>query len=246
MGDPCIPGSLGCEPPVKNLNDGTHPRILTPLSGAIGTKPPPPTKLPHTSYGKQIRDDISSRIARPAFKKDGKGNIVSTLDRYMPYHHDQLALEGGQHFMVGSYTLELKNGKKIDAKKSLGSIDLSTQQSKVVSDDHRMDTNCHGVTFTNGEYWINNDQVQTILDCGYELIKPGDIKGGDILVYRDKKNNNIVHSMTVTKVNNHKAIEVSGLGGINLIEETKTPDTGWDEPAKQEYYRAKTPLNQSK
>ena len=136
------------------------------------------------------------------------------------------------YFKAQDYELELKDGTKINAMKSLGQWDPATQQTKP---DTRMDTDCHGVTFANGEYWINDDEVDKILDKGG--YKPtNQPQTGDILVYREGEA--VVHSVTVTKVDAlGKVTEVSGLGGIESVEHTDTPDTGWrDSSASKEYY----------
>lgn len=54
---------------------------------------------------------------------------------------------------------------------------------------------CHGLTFTNGTFWINNEQVEKILtDDGYVQV---DIpRENDILIQRDS-DGNIFHSATV-------------------------------------------------
>ncbi len=65
-------------------------------------------------------------------------------------------------------------------------------------------TNCHGWTFTCGKVWINNDQVDDILeDNGYE--ETTDPKPGDIVVY--KKDGKITHSGHV---------QSDGNGGIKI------------------------------
>ncbi len=58
---------------------------------------------------------------------------------------------------------------------------------------------CHGYTFTDGDKWINNNQVQKILnDNGYKEHAAGKVVVGDIVVYR--KDGGITHSGIVTAV----------------------------------------------
>src|SRR5579871_2854294 len=73
---------------------------------------------------------------------------------------------------------------------------------------------CHGWTFTNGARWINNDQVQKILDDnGYAQVAAGMVAVGDVVVY--KKNGAIVHTGVVTKAPNGTPTEVeSKWGGL--------------------------------
>jgi hypothetical protein len=59
------------------------------------------------------------------------------------------------------------------------------------------DTNCHGYTFGDGQYWINPDQVPKILEGDdYENIL--DPKAGDIVVYYE--NRKAIHSAKVVDV----------------------------------------------
>jgi len=58
---------------------------------------------------------------------------------------------------------------------------------------------CHGWTFTGGSDWINDDQVQQILnDNGYQSVELGAVLVGDLVIYRHE--GNITHSGVVTEV----------------------------------------------
>jgi hypothetical protein len=72
-------------------------------------------------------------------------------------------------------------------------------------------TDCHGLTFTNGDYWIDNTEVDKILKGdGYKKVDDtresksstslSKAKVGDVVIYRDA-NGNILHSATVEEVN---------------------------------------------
>jgi RHS repeat-associated protein len=83
---------------------------------------------------------------------------------------------------------------------------------------------CHGVTFGQGEYWINNDQVGSILKHdGYTKFKGGDkAQVGDVAIF--KSGGEIVHSMTVTGVGKDgKPTELSGLGGTQPKSSSASP-----------------------
>lgn len=170
------------------------------------------------------------RKGTEAFKCDANGKITATKTGE-PYGTGH----GGapdDTFVAEDYELELQDGSKIQASKSLGKLDSSGN----LVPDHHMDTDCHGVTFTNGEYWIDNDQVDRILKGGgfHETTTP---KPGDIGVYRDA-NGNIVHSVTVEAVDKTgKVTKVTGLGGIQMEEHIDPPEEGWKDPkAKIHYY----------
>lgn len=111
---------------------------------------------------------------------------------------------------------------------------------KNVGKDERMDTDCHGQTFTDGKFWINNDQVNGILQGdGYKQVDTP--KSGDVVVY--KEGGDVVHSVTVSDVNSESgAVTVTGLGGIETEPSSSSvvpgEGGGWSNPdATYEYYR---------
>ena len=64
-------------------------------------------------------------------------------------------------------------------------------------------TNCFGLTFADGEYWIEDD-VQKILDGdGYVQISESDIIVGDIEIYKNHVLG-IIHADTVSSINERK------------------------------------------
>jgi len=61
----------------------------------------------------------------------------------------------------------------------------------------RFKSNCHGLTFLAGEYWLMPKPVETILkDGGWAMVRPVDVKRGDVAIYRDLRGQ-IVHSARV-------------------------------------------------
>jgi len=100
---------------------------------------------------------------------------------------------------------------------------------------------CHGWTFTNGEKWINNDQVQKILDDnGYVGVPSGQVQVGDLVVYRDEYGN-ITHTGIVTAVDeNGNPTEIESKWG-SLGRYRHAPGDvppGYGEP---EYHRSNRP-----
>ncbi len=92
-----------------------------------------------------------------------------------------------------------------------------------VTSNSGADTNCHGVTFADGDFWINPAQVPTILKGdSYVEIQEGDMKTGDIIFQHDpvketKGNNHFVHSTTVTCTDGTYENTASiGLGGMEI------------------------------
>src|SRR6185295_8784036 len=78
-----------------------------------------------------------------------------------------------------------------------------------------LDTNCHGLTFADGQYWIFNNDIPTLLDAdGYKKVDKG-IKPqvGDIVIYT--VGGDVVHSATVTAVDEQGTVTaVSGIAGV--------------------------------
>jgi RHS repeat-associated protein len=110
------------------------------------------------------------------------------------------------------------------------------------SDDLRFNADCHGTTFADGLYWINNDQVRTLLEGdGYKDLKSkDDAQEGDVAIYTEE--GFVKHSATVTKVEDGKASEVWGVGGIagyaEITSATPGSEGAWANPnAKVEYWR---------
>ncbi len=103
-----------------------------------------------------------------------------------------------------------------------------------------LNCDCHGVTFGDGEYWINNDQVDKILK-GDGYTKEAKPQVGDVVIYRE--NGQVVHSVTVKTVDPKAGtVTVEGKGGIepnvhvNLV--TPGPGGAWPNPnATVEYYK---------
>lgn len=113
--------------------------------------------------------------------------------------------------------IETDNGKQIEVTRS---IDKSPNG----------DSDCHGLSFADGEYWINNNQVNTILEGdGYKETSTPVV--GDIAVYYDvdaKGKEVVVHSATVTAVDsNGNVTEVSGYGGDQPGSKSTSPENGF-------------------
>ncbi len=81
---------------------------------------------------------------------------------------------------------------------------------------------CHGLTFADGKYWVNNDQVGKLLKGdGYEKTKTP--QPGDVAIF--SANGEAVHSLTVTGVNDKGQVtEVTGLGGTEEASHSNTPE----------------------
>jgi hypothetical protein len=143
---------------------------------------------------------------------------------------------------LGSYNLKVNlfadDGTPIKA-----SINLE-------SDIPELNTDCHGVTFADGEYWINDDQVDLILkgDNYHDVSKP---QRGDIVIYRDA-DGNVVHSATVVNIKKEHSflfgliqwgndiVEVEGLGGIETTIHRNNVQDAFPSANSFTYYRKET------
>jgi len=174
-----------------------------------------------------------SRDGTQAFKRDSSGAIISrSLGGVIGLGHGGAP---GTIFGGREVELQLQDGTWIKAFEATGQSTLD--RGATWTDDHRFETDCHGVSFTQGQYWINDDQVAAILSGGgfTEAATP---KPGDIGVYRNASGDP-VHSVTVTKVDptTGDVLEVSGLGGLEMHEHINTPADGWSDPnATIKYY----------
>ena len=90
-------------------------------------------------------------------------------------------------------------------------------------------------TFGDSEYWVNNDQVSTIL-AGDGYTRKTTPQVGDTLIYRDSSGG-VVHSVTVSEIDSSGSVtKVRGLGGIATEVSETTPEAGWPGAATMEYY----------
>lgn len=86
---------------------------------------------------------------------------------------------------------------------------------------------CHGLTFKNGALWINNDQVQRILDDQGWMVAPAGMQNvGDIVVY--KKDGKITHTGLVQQSQNGNATKIDskwGAMGRYIHDPTDVPNS---------------------
>lgn len=104
-------------------------------------------------------------------------------------------------------------------------------------------TNCHGYTFADGKYSIDDTTIQEYLAKSTVIepvIVPSEIKVGDIVVYRE--GGNVVHSGRVTGVVEGMP-QITMAAGVQTYGESKIrtvpANEGWHRPAKIEYWRSK-------
>jgi RHS repeat-associated protein len=95
---------------------------------------------------------------------------------------------------------------------------------------------CHGLTFADGKFFIDNSQVRNILaGDGYSSVAGP--RQGDVAVYSDKSGN-VVHTTTVVSVDKKGNVMVAGLGGLQMKSQTTSAKAAWPEKGtKISYYR---------
>jgi RHS repeat-associated protein len=128
---------------------------------------------------------------------NGELKFLTGPDRYTSVNHPGDTTK--ENRVQWGY-LKTDSGKRIFATKNMSS-------------DKRFDTDCHGYTFADGKYWINDDQVKSILE-GDNYKEITDPQAGDIVVWFDKKSNDVKHSMTIQSVS-AEGIFVKGKAGIS-------------------------------
>jgi RHS repeat-associated protein len=117
---------------------------------------------------------------------------------------------------------------------------------------YNYNADCHGWTFTKGQYWINNDQVYKILNDEYYQIFDNQVQTGDAIIYRNFLNisqdpigigifnlSNINHSLTAIKTD--KGVYGYGKGGSEPYPYLQNSDSFWDDNIYEtkSYYRKK-------
>ena len=106
------------------------------------------------------------------------------------------------------------------------------------------DTNCHGYTFGDGQYWINPDQVPDIL-VGDRYENVPEPKAGDVVVYFE--NGSAKHSAKVVDVRKKynflgfqfgpTVVEVEGISGIQTEIKRTTVEDAWSKTSHSAYFR---------
>ena len=101
---------------------------------------------------------------------------------------------------------------------------------RTITKDKGWDTNCHGVSFTEGKYWLNNDQVPSLLEGDrYNIVTIEEAKVGDIIIYHGETNTE--HSMTIINTNGTmRGTTVYGQGGLEVNNHIDKANEAWSRP----------------
>ncbi|WP_333809270.1 DUF6443 domain-containing protein [Flavobacterium sp.] len=103
------------------------------------------------------------------------------------------------------------------------------------------DTNCHGTTFADGKYWIDNREVPALIKGdGYKSVSVDDAQKGDKVVYYGPKE--AEHSMTVTQTDGTASgMMVYGQGGLEVENHTDKATEAWPTAVDFKVLRKETP-----
>jgi hypothetical protein len=111
-----------------------------------------------------------------------------------------------------------------------------------VGSDRGFDTDCHGFTFADGKYWIDNNQVNKILS-GDNYTQIDEPKLGDVAVYRENKE--IVHSGIVRGIDEKGGTMVESEAGVNVSPTIRSgapgPNGAWPSSTANVIYYRKEP-----
>ena len=153
--------------------------------------------------------------------RDKNGNIVFVPLGKMEVKHD--GAKGLTTIMTVGYIFA-NDGTKIEV--------LKNDEPEKIG----WNTDCHGSSFTDGVYWINNNQVPTLLaHDGYLEIEYENRTEGDKVIYADK-NNNVEDSRTITKDIN----KVKGQGGLEEADYITGIDEAWESDNKRIFRKNST------
>ena len=108
---------------------------------------------------------------------------------------------------------------------------------KNLSNDKGFDSNCHGTTFTDGQYWVNPKEADLVIKHdGYKSVDKSDAKKNDKVIYRDKEDGTASHSATVSTVDANGNVIVTGKDGSDTKTTQQDANKAAPEGTKQEYY----------
>ncbi len=143
----------------------------------------------------------------PIKLKDIDGNIVRDMD-------------GNIVYVTDGTVLEVRHPSNETAKMEIGYVFANDKTPILVMRNvgyahDGWTTNCHGTTFLDGKFWLNNDQVLPLVrGDGYELVSLLDSKSKDKVLYIEE-GNVIGHSMTIVETDNTiTGTFVYGQGGL--------------------------------
>ena len=125
-----------------------------------------------------------------SFLKDANGDLIIT-----PTGTNKIS--NFAQAMYAGYNLKTHKGTTV------------TVYQETPSRSERHKSNCHGLTFLDGDYWLLGTQVEKILaDNGWDPVDARNVRSGDVAVYR-KLDGTIVHTARVVGHDTRGVIRVN-------------------------------------
>jgi RHS repeat-associated protein len=220
--------------------DYMHARFYSPLDGRFLSVDPERYSLADSQVFNKFSYVSNNPVrfvdAKGRFKTDANGNLV-----FRPIDGSILPLKRhpGYQFRVDRVVLFTDLGNPIEASTVLRTFkgsragEITRRSDGIVLVDNSSSnpaaTNCHGRTFADGKYAIDNRFVDTILtEDGYKIQTEGPAEEEDVLVYRHKETRQIMHSVTVVEVDeNGQVAKVETISGSDSRSRITTVGRAW-------------------
>ena len=158
----------------------------------------------------------------PVMYIDPDGSVIRDRNGKIKYYSDGTLVRAthpsGSTAILERGYIYANDGTQIEVLKNIG----------YASDG--WNTNCHGTTFADGEYWLNNEQVPLLLNGDwYTVVKQEEAQSGDAILYLgDDGSTEIEHSMTIVSTDGTlEGTQVAGLGGLETETKTVNASSRW-------------------
>jgi RHS repeat-associated protein len=212
----------------------------------------------------QIKRDANGNVVTE--ERRDNDPYTKTINGKTYYLSPYMSRDGNTRIVweVKKVTIRADNGDKIKAYQTTGEMQFLTTttdsrgrttdtlmsaadskaaiESAATSDQLPLSntTNCHGITFTSGQVWIENDQVDALRKGdGYRKLGESEsAQANDIGIYRE--DDFPVHSVRVNSTNATGVVDVISKGGITrqvIAKPGPGTSTAWNNPtAKLQYF----------
>ena len=171
---------------------GASEPVLIRCNGSFLTYYRPPRISHPSEYAFDLYD---------SFQKDENGNLIVT---FLGVNRVSRSIDS---LYVG-YVLKTKKGRPV----------IVFQQTPTHSRSQQ--SNCHGYTFLDGEYWILSSQVEKILDDnGWRPVSEPEVEPGNVAVYR-QANGRVYHSARIIGRNATGHLIVNSKNGFGNPQES--------------------------